>query len=143
MGRALGLAGLLLCTGCYTTPTKPDDKPVSGGASFPSGPITRPAFAAHQLMDVCWPRPAHPKQVVVMTFYREGDKIQDVMFEARDGASNATGRCLREVALTYPWEPGTVPATLDLTPPLHRPSGWLVMAFVRMLAESNFNADRG
>ncbi len=95
-------------------------------------------------MDVCWPIDAGGKQAIALTFFRAADgRLQDVMFETREGASNSVGRCLREVAWTYPWEPGTIPAALDVTPPLTRPSGWQVLAFVRLMSESRYASDRG
>jgi hypothetical protein len=71
----------------------------------------------------------------------EGNRIRDVIFETEGGASNNVARCLREVAFTFPWPKG-IPSSLDVTPPVARPSGWLYLAYIAMLNRGSAN-DRG
>ncbi len=95
-------------------------------------------------MDVCWPGGTDAVQRVVLTLYRDDQgQLRDVTFEASEGASNSIARCLREVLMTYPWEKGEVPAQIESSPPLTRPSGWQVLAFVRLMSEARYGSDRG
>lgn len=131
---------MTLClAGCKTAGERPD-----GAAAGSRGPAEeKPRFSARQLMDVCWPSDAKGPHGIVLTFFRtEAGGLKDVVFQAPEGASNSVGRCLLEVAWTFPWEPGTIPATLTVTPPLTRASGWQVLAYVRLLTRSQ-QAERG
>jgi hypothetical protein len=96
-------------------------------------------------MDVCWPRAAGPAERVRLTFFRQEGRLKDIMFEPSGGASNATGRCLQQVAWEYPWsaEPGGLPELMDVTPPAARPSGWHYLAYNTLLAEGAHGEDRG
>src|SRR5207248_230483 len=140
-GPLIALAAVLAA--CAVPKTIERGEKAQGGATFPTAPVTRPAFAARQVMDVCWPHEVDARQGVAMTFIRNDDGVlKDVVFETREGATNPIGRCLREVAMTYPWEKGTVPASLDVTPPLTTLSGWLVLAYVRLISESTYGPER-
>jgi hypothetical protein len=96
-------------------------------------------------MDVCWPRTAELSQKVRLTFYLAGGRLQDIVFEPSGGASNATGRCLQQIAWEYPWDlaSGDIPEKMDVTPPATRPSGWNVLAYASLLAEGSYGPDRG
>jgi len=96
-------------------------------------------------MDVCWPRTADPSERVRLTFYLSGGKLQDVLFETGGGASNATGRCLQQIAWQYPWAQAAegIPEKMDVTPPAFRPSGWNELAYLSLLAEGAYSPDRG
>jgi hypothetical protein len=88
------------------------------------------------LFAVCWPQDALPTQRVALTFV--GD---DVMFEAKEGASNSTGRCLREIASTVQWP--ARPKVLEVAPPEQPIDGWAVLAWVKLLSSSRFGPERG
>jgi len=96
-------------------------------------------------MDVCWPRAALPAERVRLSFYLESGRLRDITFQPAGGASNATGRCLQQIAWKYPWEaePGGLPELLDLTPPAARPSGWQDLAYNALLAEGALGPERG
>jgi len=134
-------AALLCACACAAGPT-----PVPSGSAAPGqrGRVL-PAVPLRGLMDVCWPRTADPAERVRLAFYLSGGKLQDVVFEAAGGASNATGRCLQQIAWEYPWEldPDGVPEKMDVTPPAARPSGWKALAYVSFLAQGAYGADRG
>ncbi|MFZ5441003.1 MAG: hypothetical protein ACOZQL_13430 [Myxococcota bacterium] len=107
-----------------------------GGAKFePVGPISL-SLPPEALFAVCWPQDALRSQRVTLTFM-DGD----VLFEAKDGATNSTGRCLREIASTVSWP--RRPTTLEVTPPVQPIDGWAVLAWVRLLSSSRFGAERG
>ena len=93
-------------------------------------------------MEPCWSAPGAPG-VVVLTLMSEGGQLRDVLFATREGASNAEARCLRAVAFAYPWQPGSVPATLEVRAPASSPSGWDVLEHVRLLTSGAFPAPRG
>lgn len=65
----------------------------------------------------------------------EGRQLKDVMFETHGGASNTTGRCLRQVLWEYPWR-ADVPQTVELSAPKAPPSGWAVLEHVRLLSST-------
>jgi hypothetical protein len=96
-------------------------------------------------MDVCWPRTAELSERVRLTFHLAGGRPQDVTFDAAGGASNATGRCLQQIAWEYPWDLAGVdiPDKMDVTPPATRPSGWNTLSYVSLLAEGAYGPDRG
>ncbi len=107
-----------------------------GGARFaPVGPVSL-SMAPEALFAVCWPPESLPEQRVTLTFM-EGD----VVFEAKAGASNSTGRCLREIATTVTWP--RRPASLEVAPPEQPIDGWAAMAWVKLLSSSRFGAERG
>jgi|GEM_PF-1751599 hypothetical protein len=107
-----------------------------GGARFePVGPV-RLSLPPEALFAVCWPQDALAAQRVVLTFL-EGE----VVFEAREGASNSTGRCLREIASTVVWPQR--PTTLEVAPPVQPIDGWAALAWVKLLSSSRFGPERG
>lgn len=121
--------GLLLVAGCATTPSAGQ-----GGASFnPAGKASAPIEA---LFDLCWPADATAQQKVVLTRLPSGD----YGFEAQEGASNSTARCLRELAASYP---GNAAPAFTVGPPSAQPTGWSVLAYVQLLAPTRFGAERG
>jgi hypothetical protein len=121
---------LLLLTACATPSAS------QGGARFePGGPVDV-QVAPQALFAVCWPQESLPSQRVILTFV---DK--DVLFETKEGASNSTGRCVREIATTVKWP--SAPATLELAPPEQPVDGWAVLAWVKLLSASRFGPERG
>jgi len=102
---------------------------------------TRPPVPARTLMEACWPDFNVPGQKVKLTFFREGSALKDVFFES-EGIPNPIGRCLQQVAWLYPWE-GTFPEVLEVTPPSQRPSGWIYLAYLTLLAEQDPVGERG
>src|SRR5689334_23245498 len=67
----------------------------AGSAQAPR-PRTDPGVPVHALMDTCWPVPGPSPQRVVLTFIKEGGQLKDIVFEPREGAGNAVGRCLQQ-----------------------------------------------
>lgn len=121
---------LLLLAACATPSAS------QGGARFEAvvpGALSVPPQA---LFAVCWPQDALPSQRVTLTFV--GD---DVVFEAKDGATNSTGRCAREIATTVKWP--SPQKTLELAPPEQPIDGWAVLAWVKLLSASRFGPERG
>lgn len=98
--------------------------------------------AALELMAVCWPTVGHSGESVRLTFTREGGALRDVQFEVAQGASNAVGRCAAHIAWRFPWE-GRFPETLEVLPPLARPSGWTQLAHLALLASGTYPPERG
>lgn len=107
-----------------------------GGAEFKSTAPAVLASSPEALFAVCWPADALATQRVTLTFVEN-----EVLFEAKDGASNSTARCLREIASTVVWPKR--PATLDVAPPSQPIDGWAVLSWVHLLAASRYTADRG
>lgn len=107
-----------------------------GGARFEAVAPVALALPPEALFAVCWPQDALASQRITLTFL-EGD----VVFEAKEGASNSTGRCLREIATTVAWPKR--PASLEVAPPVQPIDGWAVMAWVKLLSSSRFGPERG
>lgn len=128
MASARAIAASFLLAGCATPSGQ-------GGARF--NPAEAPALNPEALFAVCWPQDALSSQKVTLTF----QSASDVIFEAKDGASNSTGRCLRELATSVRWP--RLPATLDVSPPTQPIDGWAVMGWVKLLSPSRFGAERG
>lgn len=127
-------AGALLLwvlAGCATSPA------TQGGARFAAVEPLAQALPAEALFGVCWPQNARSAERVALTFLE-----RDVVFEVREGASNATGRCLREIAATYPWRARPT-GTLEVQPPRQPIDGWAALAWVRLLSPSRYSAERG
>lgn len=138
--RAHIVLALLGCALACATPPAP-----AGGAALAHRARELPKVPLRGLMDVCWPRTAALSEQVRLTFYLTGGRLQDITFEPAGGASNATGRCLQQIAWEYPWDlaPGDIPEKLDVTPPATRPSGWSALAYISLLAEGAYSPDRG
>lgn len=117
------LLPLLLVAGCATTGPTP---------GFREGvQVERPALPATELFNACWREEA--PATVKLTFMPD-----DVIFESTD---NSTGRCVREIAHTYPWDGDRPSGELEAKPVA--PSGWAVLAWVKLLAPSRYGAERG
>jgi hypothetical protein len=119
--------------GCRT----PEVGATHGGAGFRDVKVEASTVPLQALFGVCWPADALKAQRVVLTWLAD-----DVMFEAREGASNSTGRCLREIATTYVSTPRPT-GTLEVGPPAQPLDGWAVLAWVKLLAPSRFGPERG
>ena len=117
---------------CATTPER-----------APRAHVPAPTFAVDNLLGPCWPEDASPDARVALTLIRDGRTLKDVMFEPQNGASNATGRCLRQVMWEYPWR-GDVPDSVELAPPKQPAHGWATLEHVRLLANAaGFGPERG
>lgn len=129
MARVATLAVLVL-SACATPSAS------QGGARLQ--PVTAEAvpLPAQALFAVCWPQDALARQRVLLTFLPN-----DVVFEVREGATNSTGRCLREIASTVQWP--ARPSTLEVAPPPQPIDGWAVLAWVHLLADARFGPERG
>ena len=123
----------LVALGCRTASVT-----AQGGAGFRAVPVEVPAVPVTGLYSVCWPEDASPRERVQLTWLGAGE----VLFEAQEGASNSTGRCLREIATTYPF-PSKPTGMLTLAPPRQPLDGWAVLAWVRLLSPSRFGPERG
>ena len=128
--RRLALAALLL-VGCKT----PEGASGQGGAQF-NQTVTAPGLPAGELFGICWPADATPQQHITLATLASGKMV----FEASGGASNSTGRCLVEVASSYPDKEAV---EVEVVPPVHRPSGWAGLEYVRLLAATRFGPERG
>ncbi len=127
--RGCVAAALLIFSACATPSAS------QGGAQFKN---TGPSSVAspEALFAVCWPQDALSASRITLTF--QGD---DAVFEARDGATNSTGRCIREIATSVVWPKR--PASLELAPPSQPIDGWAALAWVKLLSSSRFTAERG
>lgn len=112
----------------------------AAGERTPRGAELR--AAALELMAACWPSIGHTGEVVRLTFTREEGALEDVEFEARNGAPNAVGRCIAHIAWRFPWE-GRFPETLEVLPPLAKPNGWTYLAHLAVLAAGTYPPERG
>lgn len=130
MARRAALAVVLSLFACATPSAS------QGGARLQ--PVTAEAVSLppQALFAVCWPQDALSSQRVVLTFLPE-----DVVFEVKEGASNSTGRCLREVASTVKWP--SRPSTLEVAPPVQPIDGWAVLAWAHLLADARYGPERG
>lgn len=113
------------------------DSAARGGASFRDVDVEAPLLPLAALAPVCWPEDSSPAGRVALTFLGE-----EVLFEARDGATNSSGRCLRELAASYP--PSLRPTGVVTMAPGSQPlDGWAVLAWVKLLAPARFGPERG
>ena len=130
-GRGEGLFALALLLAACATPSASQ-----GGARFDRIKPVAVSMPPAALFAVCWPQDALSDQRITLTFM--GD---DVLFEAKEGASNSTGRCMREIAATLPWP--SRPQTIDLAPPEQPIDGWAALAWVKLLSSARFGPERG
>lgn len=133
MRRLALLTVVLGLTACRTD----DVTSPKGGATFREVTTAPIALPAEALYGVCWPPDAISAQKVTLTFI-DGD----VVFEAKDGASNSTARCLREIAAAYPWTERPT-GSIDVSPPAQPLDGWAVLAWVKLLSPARFGPERG
>ena len=124
------VCAVVLLTACATPSAS------QGGARFDAVAAPAARLAPQALFAVCWPQDALQSQRVTLTFV---DK--DVLFEAKEGAANSTGRCAREIAATVQWP--TTPKTVELAPPEQPIDGWAVLDWVKVLSASRFGPERG
>ena len=83
---------ICVLAGCATTTAG------QGGAKFePVAPVSL-SLKPEALFAVCWQQDALPDQKMTLTFISN-----DVIFEGSNGASNSTGRCMREIASSVTW----------------------------------------
>lgn len=108
-----------------------------GGAAFNDAAVQAPAASTEALFELCWPADAAPTQRVQLVTLETGD----VRFEALEGASNSTARCIREIATTVPGKRQV--GGQSIAPPSKRPSGWVALAYVKLLSASRFGPERG
>lgn len=107
-----------------------------GGARFKDVGAQATTLPPDALFAVCWPQDALAASRVALTF--DGD---DVIFEARDGATNSTARCIREIATSVAWP--NRPKSLEAAPPSQPIDGWAALAWVKLLSSSRFGPERG
>jgi hypothetical protein len=108
-----------------------------GGAAFNPPGASKPSVPVEALYDLCWPADATAQQRVKLVTLGNGE----VIFEALEGASNSTARCLREIATSYPGPRAA--GEVKVTPPPKSPSGWVVLAYVQLLSAARFGPERG
>lgn len=129
LGRPLWFVALWACAACTAAGAS------SGGAAF-NATVSAPRVAAVELAAVCWPEGASGS--ITHTPAGEGG----LRFEASAPSLNSTARCQREVLLTAPDGRAAVGSALTLTPPAQRPSGWVVLAWARMLNEGRYGPEK-
>jgi hypothetical protein len=130
--RAPALA-ILCCVACA-----PATLATQGGAGFKVVDAGVPLVSVEKLFAVCWPQDALASQRVKLSWLGE-----DVIFEPSGGASNSTGRCLREIAVTVP-RASRPAGVIEVAPPAAQPiDGWAVLAWVKLLSSTRFTAERG
>ncbi len=130
--RAIVLA-LLVVAGCKTT----DGPSGQGGAGFRAGSSEAPAVPMQAMFGVCWSPTASAAERIVLT--PQGGEL---LFEAKNGASNGTGWCLREIATSYPAS-DRLQAPLEVAPPSGPVDLWAALAWVKLLSPSRFGPERG
>lgn len=114
----------LLLLSCATAPA----------TGFREAVVEKPLVPASALFEVCWPPDAAPDGHVKLQFLPNNE----VLFEATD---NSTARCMREIAQTFPW--GADRPSGDVEVKFAQPSGWAVLAYVKLLSASRFGPERG
>jgi hypothetical protein len=128
--RVVAALALFLAAGCKTADAG------QGGAKFLEGKVDAPRVSADAMYEICWE--PHATGSVTLQFLKEGQ----IFFEAKDGASNTTGRCLREIAGSYP-NAGAVGSSKEVKAPGHPASGWAWLAWAKLLSASRYGAERG
>jgi hypothetical protein len=124
------VATLALLSACATSGA------TSSGAAF-NATVSTPRVGALELVAACWPDGASGS----VTFSRAGDR--DLRFEAAPPSLNPTARCQREVLLTAPDGLAAVGSGLTLSPPQGPLSGWVVLAWARLLNEGRYGPEKG
>lgn len=134
MTRAALLLAVTLISSCKTV----DGPSGQGGAGFRD---VKPAAAEtplQALYGVCWSPSASPAERIKLTPLPGGD----VTFEAKNGASNGTGWCLRELITSYP-AAQRPQAEVEVGPPAAPVDLWAALAWVKLLSPSRFGPERG
>lgn len=108
-----------------------------GGARFDGAPPPAVQLPAEALYAVCWPQDALAAQSVTLSFL-DGD----VVFAVAEGASNSTGRCLREIATTSPLA-SRPRGDVVVRPPKQPIDGWAALAWVELLSSTRYGPERG
>lgn len=108
-----------------------------GGAGFREVPIAAPSVPIEALFGVCWPLDALASQRVTLTAID-----RDYVFETAEGASNSSGRCLREIAATWPWT-GSPRSPISVSPAVQPIDGWGALAWVKLLSPSRYGPEKG
>lgn len=124
---ALALAALC---GCKTPEAG------QGGARFIEAKAPAPRVSVEAMYEICWER--HAQGQVTLQFLPDGS----VFFEAQGGASNSTGRCVREIAATYP-HAKRPEAPQVVKAPGQAASGWAWLEWARLLSSSRYGPERG
>ncbi|MBL8922434.1 MAG: hypothetical protein JNJ54_26515 [Myxococcaceae bacterium] len=133
MLRSTLLSLLALC-GCKTV----EGPAGQGGAGFRAVSQEAPAVPMEAMFGICW-SPAAGAQERVKLMPQPGG---DVLFEAKNGASNGVGWCLREIVTSYPVAARPT-AELEVAPPSKPVDLWAALAWVKLLAPSRFGPERG
>lgn len=108
-----------------------------GGARFDGAPAPAVQLPAEALYAVCWPQDSLAASAVTLSFLPG-----DVVFAVAEGASNSTGRCLREIATTYPWSKRP-DGDVVVRPPKQPIDGWAALAWVELLSTTRYGPERG
>lgn len=128
----LVLVVLMLVGGCRSV----DGPSGQGGAGFRASDPSAPVVPVERLFEVCWPATAAPSERIALS-----TAGADVVFEAKGGASNSTGWCVREIATSIPGRPFT--GALEVGPPKEPPELWAVLAWVKLLSPSRYGPEKG
>ncbi len=126
-GWSIGVLAAVLGACRGSAPVTPQQ--LSVGVGFP--------VAVAAVFDVCWP-PEAPRDARVRLEFTP----DDVTFSTFDGAENATGRCLRELASAFPFT-ARPSAPVDVRPPKGPIDGWGVLGWAKLLAAERFAPLRG
>jgi len=119
----------VLLAGCHTV-----DSAAQGGAQFREVGVVQSSLPPEAMFAVCWPV-ASTGSVNLMF------QPNDVMFDAHDGATNSTARCIREIATAVTWSPR--PTSLVVQAPSKPAAGFVVLAWVKLLSSTRYAAERG
>jgi len=134
MVRLCVLVVVVAAAGCKTT----EGPAGQGGAGFRAATVDAPTVPIQAMYALCWPATASAQERVKLLPLPGGD----VTFEAKNGASNSTGWCLREIITSYPVEQRPI-AEQELAPPASPVELWAALAWVKLLAPGRFGPERG
>lgn len=128
------LLPLLFVFGCKTV----EGPAGQGGAGFRAVSQESPGVPMEAMFGVCWPPSAGAQERVKLMPQAGGE----LLFEAKHGASNGVGWCLREIVTSYPASERPT-AELEVAPPSKPVELWAALAWVKLLAPSRFGPERG
>lgn len=134
MVRLWVLAVLLIVASCKTT----EGPSGQGGAGFRAPAVDAPTVPMEAMYPLCWPATASAQERVKLLPLPGGD----VTFEVKNGASNGTGWCLREITTSYPLAQRPT-AQVELAPPNQPVELWAALAWVKLLSPGRFGPERG